>query len=146
MSTYIKNIGLEFAKQCITIQKNDGFKHAYYLTAQRIEKLFTNGEQFFGAFTHDNRLVGFASINIDTVRLRIHFFFVDKKYQGSGIGSDLLFHILGIAQEENITNIYTYTEVDSPLEQFLLYKGFEKAGFFKKRFGDKDANILSRYL
>lgn len=146
MRTYIKNIGLEYAKQCITIQKNDGFKHAYYLTIQRIEKLFTNGEQFFGAFTGENKLVGFASVNIDAVRLRIHFFFVDKNYQGSGIGTELLRHILAIAKREKIMNIYTYTEVDSPLERFLRYKGFEKAGFFKKRFGDKDATILSLYL
>ncbi len=146
MGTYIKNITLEYVDQCILIQKNDGFKHAYYLTKERFERLFKNGEQFFGAFTPDNRLIGFASINMDAVRLRIHFFFVDKRYQGKGIGSDLLCHILDIAKNEKVMNIYTYTEVDSPLEQFLLHSGFEKAGYFKKRFGDKDANILSRYL
>lgn len=33
----------------IDIQKNDGFPHQYYLTRERLEKLFNRGEQFFVA-------------------------------------------------------------------------------------------------
>lgn len=146
MDTYIKNISADLAESCIRIQKNDGFRHAYYLTKERLETLFQNGERFFGIFTSNDDFIGFSSINTDVVRLRIHFFFIDKEYQGKGVGSALLAHIVHIAQQEKITNIYTYTEVHSPLEKFLLGKGFEKAGYFKRRFGDKDATILSLYL
>lgn len=43
--------------------------------------------------------------------------------------------------------VYSYIEVDSPLEEFLLKRGFTKVGFYKNRFGlGKDANILEKYL
>ncbi|HLD25228.1 MAG TPA: GNAT family N-acetyltransferase [Patescibacteria group bacterium] len=146
MNFIIQTIDPSFAERCIKIQKNDGFKHAYYLTKERIHKLFSNGEQFYGAFTDKQELTGFVSINIDVVRQRIHFFVVDKHYQGKGVGSALLKHVISVARKEKVKNIYTYTEIQSPLERFLLRKGFEKAGYFRKRFGGKDANILSLYL
>ena len=146
MELIIKKISLDFAPQLITIQKNDGFKHAYYLTKERLGKLFSNGEEFFGAFTENNSLVGFASINTDVIRIRIHFLSIDQQFQGNGIGSALIKHILSIAKDKKVRNIYVYTEIDSPLETFLLKRGFAKAGYFKKRFGDKDADILSFYL
>lgn len=146
MNFKIKKIGPDFANLLIAIQKNDGFIHAYYLTKERLDKLFSNGEDFFGAFTENDSLVGFISINIDVVRMRIHFLFVDQQYQGKGMGSLLIKHIFLIAKEKKVNNIYVYTEIDSPLEIFLLKKGFIKAGYFKRRFGDKDANILSVYF
>lgn len=143
MKYTIVNVKPDKSEKLVAIQKNDGFAHAYFLTKERLHKLFSNGEEFFGALNQEDELIGFASINMDVVRLRIHFFFVDQRFQKKGVGSALLAHILSIAEKEKVANVYTYTEIDSPLEQFLISKGFEKAGYFKRRFGDRDANILS---
>lgn len=64
MKIVIRPIDPTFSKQCIQIQRNDGFRHAYYLTNERVEKLFANGELFYGAFNENNTLIGFASIKI----------------------------------------------------------------------------------
>ena len=145
MNFSVNNIYPDSADQLVSIQKNDGFSHVYYLTKERLEKLFSNGEEFFGAFT-DNKLIGFISINTDVVRMRIHFLSVDQQFQRKGVASILLKHILLIAKEKKIRNVYVYTEIESPLEVFLLKNRFIKVGYFKKRFRDKDANILSIYL
>ncbi len=76
MTISIRNIFPDTAERCIEIQKNDGFRHAYFLTKERIEKLYKNGEKFYGVFDDKHYLIGFASINVDLVRLRIHFFSV----------------------------------------------------------------------
>lgn len=146
MKYTVINVKPDESKKLVAIQKNDGFTHAYFLTTERLHRLFSNGEEFFGALNQEKELIGFASINMDVVRLRIHFFFIDQRFQKKGVGSALLAHILSIAKKEKVSNIYTYTEIESPLEQFLIHRGFEKAGYFKRRFGDKDANILSMHV
>lgn len=130
----------------IDIQKNDGYVHAYYLTEPRASVLFSNGERFYGAYDEDHLMMGVASINVDIERMRIHFFFIHQVAQGRGVGTLLLNYVMRIAREEKVKNVYIYTEIDSPLERFLLRRNFIKAGYFKRRFGEKDANILSFYL
>lgn len=146
MVVNIRKITPRYYVRCIEVQKTDGYRHSYYLTIDRIRTLAHNGEQFFGAFTETGSLVGFVSVNVDVVRMRIHFFSVMHQYQRKGVGSNLLLHILDAARMAQVSNIYTYTEPESALELFLLHKGFVQAGYFKRRFGDKDANILSMYL
>ncbi len=90
----------------IDIQKNDGYVHAYYLTKQRANVVFSNGERFYGAYNDDNLMVGFASINVDIERMRIHFFFIHKAVQGCGVGTLLLNFVIKIAHEEKVKNIY----------------------------------------
>lgn len=142
----VRPIGTRLSASCIRVQKNDGFSHAYYLSEERIRKLHANGERFFGAFTVDGSLIGFASVNVDLVRMRIHFFCVDRSFHGQGVGSMLLAHIVTIGRRERVRMMYTYTEVNSPLERFFLAKGFVKAGYFRNRFDNRDATILSSDL
>lgn len=133
-------------EECMEVQKNDGVLHQYLLTYERLQKLYANGEEFYGAFNMEEKIIGFASINNDLVRLRIHFFSISGAFQSKGVGTLLLNHVFDIARVSNIKTIYVYTEISSPLESFLLNKGFVNAGYFRRRFKDKDANILAYYL
>jgi len=82
------------------IQKNDGFKHAYYLTKKRILKLFKRGEIFYLAFLK-NKAVAFTSVDFE-IRARLHFISVLKEFHQKGIGSILLNKIVNDSKKEDI--------------------------------------------
>jgi len=129
----------------ISIQKRDGFAHAYYLTRRRLKKLFKRGEIFFIAFLN-NKAVGFASLYIE-IRAKLHFFSVIKEHTAMRIGSFLLQRIINETKRHGKDMIYIYTEANSPLEQFLIRKKFKKIGYFNNRFGKgKHASIFTFYF
>jgi GNAT superfamily N-acetyltransferase len=141
----IRRATIRDINQIINIQKQDGFAHAYYLTPKRLRGLFKRGEMFFIAFL-DDKPAGFAGLDIE-IRAKLHFFSVAKKYTGIGIGSFLLERVINETKKHKKDMIYIYTEANSPLEQFLIKKGFLKVGYFLNRFGrGKNANIFGFYL
>ena len=132
-------------KLITSIQKMDGFKHAYYLTSARLRELFKRGEIFFIAFINKEP-VGFTSLYIET-RARLHFLSVINKYAKMGIGSSLLEKIINETKKKKKNMIYVYTECGSPIEKFFIKKKFKKSGYFNNRFGKgKHANIFTFYL
>jgi len=126
----------------LRIQKNDGFKHAYYLTRDRFERLLNRGEVFYLAEKETGGPLGFMSIDCE-VRAKLHLSSVHKKYQNKRVGTTLLNYVVSRVKSRGYKRIYVYTEIASPAENFLLTRGFEKAGYYKDRYGEgRDANIL----
>lgn len=126
----------------ISIQKRDGFVHAYYLTPRRLKRLFERKEIFFITFL-ENKAVGFASLDIER-RAIMHFLSIVKDYAAMGIGSFLLGKVIKEAKKYKEDQVYIYTEVNSPLEKFLIKKGFKIVGYFQDRFKKgRHANILA---
>ncbi|MBI2592646.1 MAG: GNAT family N-acetyltransferase [Candidatus Colwellbacteria bacterium] len=123
------------------IQKKDGFRHAYPLTKERFRKLLQRGELFFVAFLQ-NQAVGIISVDME-IRAKLHFFSVIQNYWGKGIGTALLAKILIEAKKRDYKSVYVYVEIDSPVEKFLINKGFKKVGIYRNRYKQgRHAHIL----
>lgn len=124
----------------IMLQKNDGFPHQYYLTHERLERLFNRGELFFLAAV-DGIPAGFASVDCE-IRAQAHFLCVDKNYTRRGIGSLLMRTLINEAKERGYTRLYSYVESNSTKEDFLKKFGFVQVGYYKNRYGNgQDASI-----
>lgn len=141
MKTKIKEVNFNDWKKIVTIQKNDGFSHAYYLTKDRIKRLFERGEKFFLAFLGD-KPVGFASVDFE-IRARLHFLSVIKDFQRKRIGSLLLEKVIKEARKRKFKKIYIITEKSArKVDRFLRKKGFRRVGYHKNRFGKGKDGII----
>lgn len=124
----------------IMLQKNDGFPHQYYLTHERLERLFGRGELFFLA-TLDGVTVGFASIDCE-IRAKAHFLSVDQRYAHKGVGSMLMKALMDEAKSRGYDRLSVYVEAGSIIKVFLIKHGFVQVGYYKNRYGNgKDATI-----
>lgn len=124
----------------IDAQKNDGFSHQYYLTCERLEKLFKRGEQFF-VVEHNGKIVGFGSVDCE-IRAQVHFICVDKKYSRQGAGRELIKCCLDEAKDKGCKRACSFVEANSSKEPFLIKMGFHQVGFYKDRYGNGiDASI-----
>lgn len=124
----------------ITLQESDGYPHQYYLTDERLERLFDRGELFFLA-TLDGIPVGFASVDCE-VRALAHFLCVDKNYTRRGIGSLLMRTLINEAKKRAYARLCSYVEANSKKEVFLQKHGFVQVGYYKNRYGNgQDASI-----
>lgn len=124
----------------IQLQKNDGFPHQYYLTQERLERLFDRGEQFFVA-TLDGKSLGFASVDFEK-RATAHFLCVDQDNKKKGIGSLLMKTLIQEAKSRGYTRLCSYVEANSTKEVFLKKHGFIQVGYHKNRYGNsQDASI-----
>lgn len=124
----------------ITLQRNDGFTHSYYLTRERLKRLFDRGELFFVA-----RLgrvpVGFASIDCE-IRAQVHFLSVDQTFTRRGIGSMLMRTLKNEVQKRGYGHLSVYVDAGAAIEVFLKKNGFVQVGYYKNRYGKgKDATI-----
>ncbi len=129
----------------LKIQKNDGFKHSYYLTRERLKLLSRREETFYLAFL-DRKPAGFISVDIE-IRAKLHLFSVLKDCQSMGVGSALLETVFAIAKNKKCKTLYIYVEVNSPLEEYLLRKKFKKTGVYYDRYGKgRDSDILMMHL
>lgn len=127
-------------KHIIGIQKDDGFKHAYFLQEKRILTLLKRGEKFFLA-TINGQTVGFASFDPE-IRAKIHFLSVHKQFSRQGVGSLLMNNLLNAIKSMGYDKAYCYVEKKSSIESFLIKFNFYKVGEYKNRYGDKkDASI-----
>jgi GNAT superfamily N-acetyltransferase len=141
----IRHATKEDTPTLIDLQKNDGFSHQYYLTQERLDRLFGRGEVFFLA-TLDGEPVGFASADCE-VRAKVHFLSVDLKFQRRGIGSMLMKSIIKEVKNKGHNRLNCYIETDSTLDVFLQKQGFVQVGYYKNRFGSgKDASIWEKYF
>lgn len=123
------------------IQNNDGFEHSYPLSRERFEKLIHRGECFYLAY-YDGEATGMISVDFE-IRAKLHFFSVKQDYQSKGIGTALLTKVLEEAKNRNYYSVYVYVEFDSPVEKFLLSRGFKKVGYYHNRYkNERSADIL----
>ncbi len=126
----------------IEIQKDDGFLHSYYLTSTRLSRLFRRGELFYLVYRSGNP-VGFCSLDCE-IRCQIHFFSIIQKYTHQGIGSEMLKFMLLEVKKNGYQEVHVFVEQSSPVENFLVKRGFLKVGFYKDRYGaSKNANIYN---
>lgn len=131
----------------IFIQKNEGFKHAYYLTEDRIERLIENGEEFFILYK-DDQFVGMTAIDAE-IRIQLHFFSVLDKFKENGDAEKMLELLIAEIKKKEVEHqtIHCFTEKEEPLLQFLLKNGFEEVGFYKNRYqSGKDAVITEKKI
>lgn len=123
------------------IQNNDGFEHSYPLSRERITKLIHRGECFYLAY-YDGETAGMISVDFE-IRAKLHFFSIKQDYHGKGIGTALLTKVLEEARNSNYSSVYVYVEQDSPVEKFLLRRGFNKVGYYHNRYKNRrSADIL----
>ena len=95
---------------------------------------------------YDGNAVGMISVDFE-IRAKLHFFSIRQDHQGKGAGTALLAKVLEEAKNRNYSSVYVYVEVDSPVEKFLLNRGFEKVGYYRDRYiKGKHANILEIVL
>ena len=131
---------LDDIESFIKIQKNDGFPHQYYLTRERLKKLFNRGEQFFIA-KYNDEVVGFGSVDCE-IRAQVHFICVDREYSRQGVGRELMKSCLDEAKDKGCKRACSYVEANSSKEPFLIKMGFHQVGFYKDRYGNGvDASI-----
>lgn len=124
----------------IHLQKSDGYPHSYYLTPQRLARLFDRGELFF-LVSIGGTSVGFGSVDCE-IRARVHFLSVDQNYARRGIGSMLMKILMDEEKNRGYERLGIYVDADSPIEIFLQKHGFVKVGYYKNRYGNgQDASI-----
>lgn len=143
----LKTAGEDDFAHIAFIQKNDDFKHSYYLTEDRIERLRDGGEKFF-VFYEDDRFVGMASINLE-IRAQLHFFSILKEKQKKGLAKKMLEILLEEVKKHEVKHktIHCFSEPDSPLVNFLKSQGFEEVGFYKNRYQNgRDAVIVEKVI
>ena len=131
----------------INIQKNDGFPHGYYLTHERLDKLFKR-ETFYLAIINGDKIGGFASVDIE-IRARLHFFSIHTKFHHTGLGRIFMQRIIEKVSKTDVRSFYTYVEETVPQKNLnLLYKnGFKIVGHYNDRYGPgKNALILELKL
>jgi ribosomal protein S18 acetylase RimI-like enzyme len=131
------------------IQKNDGYKHSYYLTKKRYEILLQRNEYFYLLKNDEDQAIGFASLVVD-IRSLVHFFSIHKKYQRKNAGTFLLGELLTKLKAMSIFLKLAYIIVEKDSEamtKFLNKNGFVEAGFHQDRFGkNRDGVIFNYYL
>ena len=140
MNTVIRQGTVEDIPTFITLQRNDGFSHQYYLRPERLERLFDRGELFFLG-TIDGIPVGFSSVDCE-IRAQAHFLCVDNNYTRRGIGNLLMKTLMSEAQKRRYTRLCSYVESNSMKEVFLQKHGFVQVGYYKNKYGNgQDASI-----
>ena len=140
----VDQVGLDKFEIINEIQSNDGFEHSYPLSKERFTNLIHRGEYFFVSF-YEGKAAGMISVDFE-IRAKLHFFSVKKDYQGKGIGGVLLKKILEEAKNRNYSSVYVYVEIDSPVEKFLLNRGFEKVGYYRDRYKKANMQIFWRLV
>lgn len=124
----------------VRVQKHDGFSHQYYLTEERLQRLFDRGERFF-VIEHGGKVVGFGSVDCE-IRAQVHFICVDRAYSGKGVGRRLMQLCLQEARRSGCKRACSFVETNSSKEPFLMKMGFHQVGFYKDRYGNGvDASI-----
>lgn len=125
----------------LRIQKEDGYPHAYYLTAQRVRRLLKKGQVIYVALEEDGA-IAFSIVDFD-VRAWIHFLSVIKDEQRKGIGLSLVNEIIKESQNRGINLVYIIPEQDAEkIDGFLRNYGFIKRGYHKDRFGPGRNGII----
>lgn len=138
----VREGGIDDIEAMRTIQRNDGYEHAYYLEPDRLEKLLKRGETFFLAY-FDGKPIGFSSVDFE-VRARLHFLSVLETESKRGVGSALMRTMLEESRRRGYKSAHTYVEANSTKEDFLRRFGFDNIGKFGNRYGQgKDATIWS---
>ncbi|HEX9817875.1 MAG TPA: GNAT family N-acetyltransferase [Patescibacteria group bacterium] len=125
------------------IQKEDGYDHSYYLTSDRLRRLFQRGERFFITYLNEEP-VGMFSLDIE-IRAKLHFFSIIKQLQKKGIGREMLkFAVVKVKEtSKEISVMYCYSEKNAPLAEFLKKNNFQEVGFYKNKFmNGRDAVVL----
>jgi hypothetical protein len=118
----------------IEIQKNDGYNHAYYLTPERLQRLFDLGIDFYVVATQDDRVIAFIALEVE-IRARLRFFSVHKDFQGR--------HLLNKEFLREAKIIYVYIEENGKkVKKFLGQYGFEEVGFYRNRFGEGKNSVI----
>ena len=125
------------------LQKEDGYRHAYYLNPERIRELMGKGQQFYIASIGDFPF-GFACVDFD-VRAWLHFLSVSHDAQHKGIATALLNRAVEDSKKDGIsTLVFVSDQKAKDMKGFLKDHGFEKAGFHKNRFGpNRDGTIFN---
>lgn len=136
-----KTLSTSDFKDIIRIQKNDGWRHVYYLDENRLKELSKRGEVFYGMYL-DDVVIGFAGVDAE-IRANLHLLSIDKKYQNQGYGTLFVKELVKVMKKKKIKQMFFYVEENSPHTMFLSKLGFTKVGFYKNRFGDGwDADIF----
>lgn len=124
----------------IHLQNSDGYPHSYYLTSERLARLFDRGELFFLA-SIGGTSAGFGSVDCE-IRAQAHFLSVDRNYARRGIGSALMKTLQNEAKNRGYGRLSLYVDAGSAIEVFLKKHGFVQVGHYKNRYGNgKDATI-----
>ena len=129
------NVINDAAKAYNGIIPQDRWKEPY-MSAEELRGEIASGVQFYGWFK-DNSLVGVMGIQSVKDTTLIRHSYVCTKYQGRGIGSQLLKYLIGLAETPEIL-------VGTWQDAFLAIRFYEKHGFKVVPFKEKD-RLLQAY-
>lgn len=147
LSIGLRKATVEDCDAIMVVQKNDGYPHSYYLTKERLQKLFDRNEEFYVVTAQDGRIIAFFAVNVE-IRAHLHFFSVHKDFQRRHIGSYIMRQLLDGKMLGDARVLYAYVDEGAEkIRKFLIQNGFEEAGYYRNRFGpNKNAIIMEHRL
>lgn len=115
------------------------------------ERIFASelrhGNHYFGAYTADERLVGYAGLAVNgrapDFETEVHTIAVDPAWQGHGIGRSLLRAMLDIAEDLNAPVFLEVRTDNEPAIGLYVAHGFERLGLRKRYYQPSGADAYT---
>ncbi|MFD8023241.1 GNAT family N-acetyltransferase [Streptomyces lavendulae] len=99
-------------------------QYATIIAGYRVTPAYIERHRVFAAVGTAGRLVGFYSLVLDPAELDLAF--VSDEAQGTGVGRQLMEHMLDQAQRAGLTGVRVVS--NPPAERFYLRMGAERVG------------------
>jgi ribosomal protein S18 acetylase RimI-like enzyme len=153
----LRNLSIETFRETFSqhnTQENMDRYISESLSTEKVVSEFSNPDSQFFFSLYGNEPSGYLKLNVgaaqtefkDSSDIEIERIYVLKKYQGLGIGAQLLKHAVRVAQEEGVSNIWLGVwELNANAISFYEKYGFKsvsKHSFFVG--GDEQTDVLMR--
>jgi len=136
------------SKQWINLNwLDDNFPGGYEEHLAALKSTFANGGFAIGAFTHNNRLVGFVSVNREAFGSQAQYvlldqLFVDNQHQNQGIGKTLFQKCTQQAKSWNINKLYICAGSSEDTLAFYYKQGCTDATEINQQLYENDKNDI----
>ena len=75
----------------------------------------------------DNRIVGFAAYDLNSLSIHLRYWWVDESYRGQGIGGDLLAFFFRVGKDTRRQYLWVFEDNENAIKRYIHY-GFEFDG------------------
>lgn len=108
---------------------------------------FHAGHRYYGAYTDDDTLVGYAGLSVagrkPDFETSVHTIGVDPEWQGRGVGTALLRTLLAIADDLSAPVFLEVRTDNEPAIRMYESHGFVRLGLRKRYYQPSDADAYS---
>lgn len=105
------------------------------------------GHRYFGAYTPDNRLIGYAGLSVNgrapDFEASVHTIGVDPGWQGQGVGSALLRTLLAVADEVAAPVFLEVRTDNEPAIRLYESYGFARIGLRRRYYQPANADAYT---